>query len=72
MSEKSLFSEFSDKYLQKMRLRSQYLCGFPEGTVGMRRARSRALTHSKQYHQIQDITRRNEKSPFKGIDTSDE
>ena len=29
----------------KMRLGSQYLCGFPEGTVEMREARLRALTH---------------------------
>ena len=28
----------------KMRLGSQYLCGFPEGTVEMREARLRALT----------------------------
>ena len=77
-----------------MSLQSQCLCGFPEGTVEMRRARSRALTpikriyvkiiirvemrrarsraltHFRNVFERQIIgQRRNDKSPFKGIDT---
>ncbi len=33
----------------KMRPGSQYLCGFPEGTVEMREARLRALTHTNAF-----------------------
>ena len=54
----------------KMRLGSQYLCGFPEGTVEMREARLRALTHYvTDDYTLAVILRRNERSPTKGIDT---
>ena len=55
----------------KMRPGSQYLCGFPEGTVEMREARLRALTHKISLAiRLNPIIRRNERSPTKGIDTS--
>ena len=54
----------------KMRLGSQYLCGFPEGTVEMREARLRALTHYILLGELEFwYFRRNERSPTKGIDT---
>ena len=53
----------------KMRLGSQYLCGFPEGAVEMREARLRALTLYSSGVYNRAFIRRNERSPTKGIDT---
>ena len=56
--------------LAKMRLGSLINRGFPEGTVEMREARRRALTHVLGLWQRFNLCRRNERSPKKGIDTS--
>ena len=55
--------------LAKMRLGSLINRGFPEGTVEMREARRRALTHAYPLDCHSDLPRRNERSPKKGIDT---
>ena len=55
--------------LAKMRLGSLINRGFPEGTVEMREARRRALTHVR-FDALKTPTQgRNERSPKKGIDT---
>ena len=53
-----------------MRLGSLINRGVPEGTVEMREARRRALTHVffSRFHIV--CVSRNERSPKKGIDTS--
>ena len=55
--------------LAKMRLGSLINRGVPEGTVEMREARRRALTHVffSRFHIV--CVSRNERSPKKGIDT---
>ncbi len=55
--------------LAKMRLGSLINRGFPEGTVEMREARRRALTHSQTCLLAHVHHCRNERSPKKGIDT---
>ena len=56
--------------LAKMRLGSLINRGFPEGTVEMREARRRALTHTNVFFFVIFLHSRNERSPKKGIDTS--
>lgn len=54
--------------LAKMRLGSLINRGVPEGTVEMREARRRALTHVVHDIRVDDVPSRNERSPKKGID----
>ena len=55
--------------LAKMRLGSLINRGVPEGTVEMREARRRALTHCVETNGVIIEDGRNERSPKKGIDT---